>query len=390
MAAISELSETPPDRTYMRHIQAVIVSVFFAMLAFPLAQMIFPIVRISPVEENRLPAQLPDFAETVLRGDGRVATQLNRWFDDRVGFRPLFIRAHNQLDYSLLGHSDRVYIGRDETLFLRSYVETRVNYERGGEAWQEAVRLKFTALADYLDRNGIRLVIVSNPSKESVLAELLPADAPRLPSPTQFDRLRRFLSDNPRWIHVDGQEVMGQCGHYPIFYRTDIHLTMPAGYCLAKEIVARIAVAEGRPAEFWNPSFTYRPHRFSGGLATFLALLRKPTEMIDLPDVLHGTNDNVSEGSFSADPNGFFEMIYRTDESRRAGKLPPMVLYGNSFAADYLRSGLFFQFAEVHSVKSNEIPIEAALLRLPASTRYLIVQFLEPYTADFLQYQIPE
>ncbi len=42
-----------------------------------------------------------------------------------------------------------------------------------------------------------------------------------------------------------------------------------------------------------------------------------------------------------------------------------MVLYGNSFAAPYLNSGLYFQFAEVHSVRSNDIPVEAALRKLP-------------------------
>ena len=154
-------------------------------------------------------------------------------------------------------------------------------------------------------------------------------------------------------------------------------------------IVARIAVAEGKQATFWNPSATYsRTKRFTGGLGSFMAVLFKPTESIALPDPLYEADQIVPEGSFSHDD--FFEVIYRTHEPLRAGKLPPIVLYGNSFAADYLRSGMFFQFSEVHSVKNNEVPIQAALARLPASTRYMVVQLFESYLNDALNYEIPK
>lgn len=375
----------------MRRIQLTFVAVFFALIGFPLLQMAVPLVRISPVEENRLPAPLPDFAEIVLHGDGRLATPINRWFDDRIGFRALFIRLYNQLDYSLFRHSARLYIGRDGTLFLRDFVDAKIAHERAGAPWQQAIQEQFLALARHLERRGIRLVIVSNPAKASVLTDRLPPDAPRLPSPSQFDTLRRFLSGHPAWIHVDGQSVMGQCGDYPLFYRTDIHLTMPAGYCIAQEIVSRIAVAEGHPPMLWSPQVMYqRKDRFSGGLATFLAVLFKPTEPIELPETIYHAGQAAPDGSFERDPDGFFETIYRTHEPRRGAKLPPMVLYGNSFAADYLRSGLFFQFADVHSVRNNDIPLKDALARLPPATRYLIVQLFEPFLGDFLQAQIPE
>ena len=375
----------------MRRGQLIFVAVFFVLIAFPLAQMAVPLIRISPIEENRTPAPLPDFHDIVVNGDGRLATPLNRWFDDRIGFRPLFIRLHNQLDYSLFRHSARVYIGRDGMLFLRDFIDAKIAHERGGAPWQQAVQNQFTALARHLDRRGIRLVIVSNPAKASVLTDRLPPDAPRLPSPSQLDKLRAFLSANPAWIHVDGQSVMGQCGDYPLFYRTDLHITMQAGYCIAKEVVSRIAVAEGHPPPFWSPQVTYhRKDRFSGGLATFLAVLFKPTEPIELPEPIYHASKAAPEGSFERDPDGFFETIYRTHEPLRAAKLPPMVLYANSFAADYLRSGLFFQFSEVHSVVNNQIPIQAALERLPASTRYMVVQFFEPFLEDVRRYQIPQ
>ncbi len=375
----------------MRRRQLVFVSIFFALIAFPIVQTIFPFVQINPVEENRAPAPLPDFRAIIVNGDGRLAPPLNRWFDDRIGFRPLFIRLHNQLDFWLFHHSERVYVGQGGMLFMRDFIDAKIAHERAGAPWLQTLQDMFTALARHLDRRGIRLVIVTNPAKESVYPDRLPPEAPRLPSPSQFDKLRAFLSADPGWIYVDGQSVMGQCGDYPLYYLTDVHVTMPAGYCTAKEIVSRIAVAEGHPATFWNPSVTYsRMNRFTGGIGTFLAVLFKPTEPIDLPDPLYRAEAPAPEGSFSRDPDGFFQIIYQTHEPLRAGKLPPMVLYGNSFATDYLRSGALFQFSEVHSVKNNDIPIQAALRKLPPSTRYLVVQLFEPFLNDALTYEIPQ
>jgi hypothetical protein len=373
-----------------RRIQQAIVCVFVALTVFPLVQMIYPIVRISPIDENRTLAPAPDFFKIIVNGDGRVAAELNKWFDDRIGFRSFFIRLRNQIDYSLFGHSDKLYIGKDGTLFHRDTLNGIVAIERGGEAWQQAVQAKFTALARYLDRRGIRLVIVSNPAKETAEAELLPPEAPRLPVDTQFHKLRRFLAANPEWIYVNGQDFIGKCGDDPPFYRTDTHSTMPVGYCIAKDVVSRIAVAEGRSASFWNPSFTYfRITGFSGNLARLMAVLIKPTESIKGTHTLYHSGSAVPEGTFTADPDGFFETVYRTHESLWGDKLPPMVLYGNSFAGYYLNAGLYFQFIQVHSVQSRDISLEAALQKLPPNTRYMIVQFYEPFLGDFLQYQIP-
>ena len=51
--------------------------------------------------------------------NGDFAAGLNAWFDDRVGFRDLFIRAKNQIDYTLFDTSKKVWIGSDGWLFDR-------------------------------------------------------------------------------------------------------------------------------------------------------------------------------------------------------------------------------------------------------------------------------
>jgi len=80
----------------------------------PLLQTIHRIVpTIVPlVDEHRLPAPFPKLS--LLLGANRdFAKDLNTWFDNRVGFRDLFIRAKNQIDYSLFQTSRKVFTGKD-------------------------------------------------------------------------------------------------------------------------------------------------------------------------------------------------------------------------------------------------------------------------------------
>ena len=54
---------------------------------------------VAPLEERRQPLPFPS-PRLLLQANGNFADGLNAWFDDRVGFRDLFIRTKNQIDYS--------------------------------------------------------------------------------------------------------------------------------------------------------------------------------------------------------------------------------------------------------------------------------------------------
>jgi hypothetical protein len=221
-------------------------------------------------------------------------------------------------------------------LFQRSAVDSKAALEARGDVWQQAIRAPFERLARYLSKRGVRLVIVSNPEKASVYPDLLPRDAPRLTGATQFNALRSFLAAGRDWIYVDGQDEMKRCGSYRLFYLTDVHSTTPAIYCLAKQIASRIAAAEGRTGDVWIPSSAYEEGMISGVLANFLAVLSDPVEQIDAAVSPYLPGQPVPDRRFDATPPAPFETIYRADDATRRHKLPPLVLYGNSFVDPYL------------------------------------------------------
>src|SRR5439155_12444413 len=84
----------------------IFLAIVILCLVLPLLQTLHPffgtIVR--PVDERRTANPFPS-PGLLLHGTGDFAIGLNKWFDDRVGFRDLFIRTKNQIDYSIFSTS---------------------------------------------------------------------------------------------------------------------------------------------------------------------------------------------------------------------------------------------------------------------------------------------
>jgi hypothetical protein len=374
----------------MKWIQITFLSVLMCAVLLPLMQSVIGFVEIRALDEKRTLAALPAFSEKIIRGDGRLAADINRWFDDRVGFRSLFIRLSHQIDYTFFDYAEKVLIGKDGWHYDRSMVDAKVRAERGGIPFQESIQRKFVAIADYLNRKNVRLIIVGNPDKITLLPQFAPAETPSFPSRDQFQKLREFLKQNLRWRYVDGTDVMPSCGGRDSFYRLDIHITSPAAFCLAEKIVSEIAVWEGRSAAYWRPHFTYyRSPGHSGGIASFMSLLIEPKEVYDVATSYHRLETKTPEGVFDQTPHAVFEWKYHSNTTSREGKLPAVILYGNSFADQYLGAGFHAQFSDTYRVRSNGIPIQNMLRSMGPDVRYVVFQFLESHLANLLAYEIP-
>src|SRR5580704_19261281 len=87
-------------------------------LVVPLLQTLYPVFGtiVAPLGERRAARPLPPL-QLLFGTNGDFAAALNKWFDDRTGFRDLFIRAKNQIDYTLFDTSKKAWIGSDGWLF---------------------------------------------------------------------------------------------------------------------------------------------------------------------------------------------------------------------------------------------------------------------------------
>jgi hypothetical protein len=314
-----------------------------ACLTVPLLQMLLPVFGtiVKPVDEHRTPHPFPSL-RLLMRAHGDFADGLNKWFDDRSGFRDLFIRTKNQIDYSVFSTSRRVYVGSDDWLFER---DPGLLVERLDAASFEALKASFTDLARRLQEKGLRLVVVGYPDKSRVYPELVPADGRLLLPGGKHDQLRRFLANSAALTFIDVEDILRRerlANTDRLYFKTDLHATAFGQVAVVKEIVARLAQMENRPDVAWDETFGRTLGLWdAGNEARFLAPLvpvaeqvtslsgtyvlghQDPTGHWTVPDIREF--DRAEEGIAP-----LFAWEYQSTDAFCAMRLPGTVLWGNS------------------------------------------------------------
>jgi hypothetical protein len=372
----------------MSRIKLVFVVTFFLLSVLPAAQWATGFVNISALEEKRPLAAPPNFSAILLHGDGRISTAFNKWFDDRYGFRALLIRVKNQLDYWAFRHSDKIFIGSDGWLYMPEDFDAEIDAERAGDAAAEQVKRQYLKLVGYLAGRGIRLIVIGNPNKQSIYPQYLPSNISTLPHDIRYQKLRTWLKSRSEFDFIDGDEVLANCRHWRTFHLIDIHMTFPGGVCFAKALIAQLAEDEGRPASPWDHSFSYTERSSTaGGEADFLALLFPVSQPTLNPDHIFG-GDN--DPSFSPDPSGVFEWIYRAPSSAGANLLPPVVMFGDSFLDHYRTAGIQSYLSAAYRARNRGQNLSTVLTHLPDGARYFVFEFREHSVNAIGKYKIPE
>ncbi len=362
-------------------------------LVVPLVQTLLPVFPnlVAPLEERRQPLPFPS-PKLLLQANGNFADGLNAWFDDRVGFRDLFIRTKNQIDYSLFATSRKVYVGKDGWLFDRDPVDPLAELT---PAKMTALKQSFVTLAEVLARRGIRLVVVGHPDKVRIYPEMAPPSMP-LPLPNDnVSKFRQFLAREPSLIFIDAEAILRKektrtSEH--LFAKTDLHETEVGALPVVMEIIARIAEAEGRPEIHWQEDFKLAHEIWGpGNEGRFLAPLISITEA-NFPHFVGGYTSGTEQ------PDGSWhgpalDALNRADDgvgraydfgfdSRPdlcARRLPGMVLFGNSFSDLYWAMGLHRYFCASRRARNPISRFKPFYDSIPEGTKYFIFQYYVPW-----------
>jgi alginate O-acetyltransferase complex protein AlgJ len=378
-------------------VAGLLASIFLVMVALslvaPLLRTIIPArsTLVARIEERRTPTPFPS-RRLLLEANGDFAAGLNRWFDDRMGLRDLFIRAKNQIDYTLFHTSRKVYVGSDGWLFQRG--ETIQNPTA---AQLSAIEDRFLALARRLQDRGVHLIVVGYPRKSSVYPEMAPPEMPLVPAGGTYDRLRQFLATRPELNFVDAQEIIQREKSLTtehVYSQQDMHATQIGQLPVVKAIIARIADIEGRPEIRWNENFklahAYRQAGF-GSEGRFLSLLFPPAgESYAYFDGYYGIGQKEADGQwFLPDPHVLdraddgvgrpFDWEFRSSPELCPQRLPGMVVFGNSFSDAYWALGLHRYFCSIRRARDPISRFKPFYDTMPADTKYFIFEYYEPW-----------
>jgi alginate O-acetyltransferase complex protein AlgJ len=385
-----------PDMFAMRtsiHAQRLFLGFVAFCLVAPLVQTLYPIFGksiVAPVEERRAANPFPPL-QLLTRANGVFAAGLNEWFDDRVGFRDLLIRAKNQVDYSLFNMSKKVLIGADGWLFDRHQFDSIAGVDAAGLAALEA---SYLTLARRLSERGIHLIVIGYPQKVALYPEMAPPDMPLKPGGRNYDQFRNFLSSRSELTYIDAEPIMKilKTSSVELLYaKGDIHATQFSQRAVVKEIVARIAQIEGRPDIHWDENLTLTHLHWRGGIErNVLAVLFPPDNEIPLFEGGYSVGEPEPDGQWTVTDLGFadradpgigrpFDFEYRSRPDLCPQRLPGTVLFGNSFSDYYWMLGLQRYFCFVRRARNPISRFEAFYETMPAETKYFIFQYYEPW-----------
>jgi hypothetical protein len=367
------------------------VGILAVLMVLTLVQTFFPFIREPKLDEHRKLAEPPHIVEKLIHGNGRLAGDINAWFDDRAGFRSFLTRLSNQIDYSAFAYSKRVVVGKDGWLFDRNYFAAAIASTRSGEQFT-IQREKMLALSEFMKRRNIRLIVISTPAKETLYREFLPSEVPQLPAVSEFQKFTDFLKagDGNGWSYIDSQDIFRHLKwDAQLYFRTDLHATTYGSLVIAKELVRRIAGIEGAGWQ-WNPKLNLLPSlQPNGSDFRFIAAFSEfPDKVLELPvpDMLGQANPGLNE-VFEKSPPQPFETIFHNEADRRT--LPRTLLFGSSFLDRFLMIGAYSNFNDVYRVRGTSDEIGAALKAIPPGTRYFVYQFWEPHFSLLRAAEIP-
>jgi SGNH hydrolase-like domain, acetyltransferase AlgX len=379
-----------------RFICGAFLFVLASTLILVLVQTVFFPFEPTTLNERRDPTPLPALA-LLLERPAQFAERINRWFDDRVGFRDFLIRAKNQIDFSVFGISRKVYIGSDGWLFERETTDARFFLERLSEPAFLRIEHSFVQFAELLKRRDIKLVVVGYPDKSTLYPNYLPASVPQLPSAGKYDRFRRFMGKQRDIIFIDAESILRAAQHnQSLYYKTDIHPTIRGSIPVVEEIVRRISASAGRGDVKWHERFAWRRIFWDQGAeARFLAVLSDVGESVDYAPDFYAVGKNPAAGHWNTDPRRIdvpglgrlpiFDWEFVSDPTACAHLLPGAVLFGNSFSDGYTTLGLYSYFCFLRRSRTPVARLAPYVADIPKGTKYFIFQ----YTAPYLQSEVP-
>ena len=360
-------------------------------IVLPLLQTIYPIVPqiAARLDERRPPSPFPS-PRLLFRANGDFANGLNAWFDDRVGFRDLFTRAKNQIDYSVFGTSSKVLVGSDGWLFAKGNL---VPVDRLRPDEFADLEQGFVTLARRLRAKGVTLIVIGYPDKSVIYPEKTPPQV-MLPRPSgNQEKLRQFLASRTDLTFIDAEPILKREKSRStelLYFKTDMHVSEVAQVPIVKEIIARIAAAEGRPEISWSEKFSLAHDTVEGGSeGRFLSLLAPVTES-DHPyfKEAYAIGGTETDGSWYLPKDDVidhadlglerpFDWEFRSLPDLCPQRLPGMVLFGNSFSDLYWALGLHRYFCFIRRVRDPISRLDLFIKTMPAETKYFIFEYIQ-------------
>ncbi len=263
--------------------------------------------------------------------DAEYQQNTDQWVNENFGFRPLFVRLNNQLEYSLLKkiNARNVYEGKDKYLFRFYQPNQKYTTKFRGKKWLDEKVKKFQFVYDTLKSLNKHFVLVIAPGKHYYHANLRPdSNKGYEDQPNNYKLICKAMDEHGipyidfnKWFLKQKDTIS-----YPVYSKGGIHWTQLASFhamdslvqfmkATSKEDFPEIGLGEAKTREKpWSPDIDiYKALNIFtkwDELDIKYAKLLPDTTFSRKPDVLIVADSYFHAPSWSKIPKKYFSENY--------------------------------------------------------------------------------
>ncbi len=227
-------------------------SIFFlivVLLTLPLAQQLTGFVKEKPLTGSIIKSDIPELtASGWLAGD--YQTKADNYINTSFGFRPFFVRLHNQIDYSLFGvvNASSVIVGKEGFLYEYDYIKEYLGRKFLGKDEIDRRLNKLKQVSDTLKNRDIDIVILLAAGKASYFPEYFPDSLdPHSKTISNYDYFAHYL-DSSGLSHIDFNKwfiELKDTSKYPLFPKGGIHWSKYGEFLVADSLIKYVESLKG-------------------------------------------------------------------------------------------------------------------------------------------------
>lgn len=149
--------------------------IILIILIIPLVQQLFPLVEIKPLGGYVHIIEKPVFSKADWL-DEKYQIDFEKYENQNFGFRNIFVRINNQIDYSVnnIAHANEVVVGRDGYLYEDKYIKEYFGLNYVGDQKIVEMTAKLKKVQDTLKKLNKDMIVVLAPGKATYHPEFIP------------------------------------------------------------------------------------------------------------------------------------------------------------------------------------------------------------------------
>ena len=230
-------------------IKKAIYTIIVIIIAIPLVQQLTGFAYVVPLNGAIDKIESPVF-KVHNWFSNEYQSKAEKLINNEFGFRPSFVRLHNQFDYWLFGiiNAKSVLIGKDKYLYEYSYIKEYLGKNFIGKEEIKSRTAKTKVVSDSLAKRGIDLVVLFAAGKASYFPEYFPDSLSTQPKKiSNYDYFTQSF-DSAGIKNIDFNKwfvSMKDTSRYPLFTIGGIHWSKYAESLVADSLISYIEAIRG-------------------------------------------------------------------------------------------------------------------------------------------------